>query len=70
LRGLEAPIAVFEPWPPQAGADWRERYLAANQAVCDDPARAADLFEILAGEMPSDPVPSRLAQRLRGPAGS
>src|SRR5207253_6317936 len=30
LRGLEQPIAVFEPWPEAALPDWRARYLAAK----------------------------------------
>ena len=68
LRGLETPIAVFEPWPPQATADWRARYLSA--AICSDPTQAAALFEMLAAEMPSDPVPLYMARRLRDRAGS
>lgn len=66
LRGLEAPIAVFEPWPPQVSQEWRARYLAAAAAIPADPIRAAEMFESLAAETPSDPVPSCLARRLRG----
>src|SRR5262249_29465525 len=46
LRGLEAPIAVFEPWPPETPADWRARYLSAIEAICSDPTGAAALLKI------------------------
>jgi hypothetical protein len=65
LRGLVAPIAVFEPWPAEASADWRARYLTAMAAILSDPAGAAALFDDLAAEMPSDPVPLYMAQRTR-----
>jgi adenylate cyclase len=68
LRGLEAPIAVFEPWPAEAAPEWRARYLAAAACMGTDPVRAAEMFEMLAVEAPSDPVPSYLARRLRGQA--
>lgn len=68
LRGLESPIAVFEPWPPEAPADWRARYLAAIALICSDPAGAAALFDDLAAEMPCDAVPSYRARQLRSHA--
>jgi len=66
LRGLEAPIDVFEPWPPQVSQEWRARYLAAAAAIPFDPNRAAEMFESLAAEASSDPVPLCMARRLRG----
>jgi hypothetical protein len=33
-----------------------------------DPVRAAEMFETLAAETPSDPVPLCMVRRLRGPA--
>jgi adenylate cyclase len=68
LRGLEAPIAVFEPWPPGASSGWRARYLAAAATTDADPLGAAAEFEGLAAEMPSDPVPQCIARRLRDKA--
>jgi adenylate cyclase len=65
LRGREELHAVYEPWPEAAAAEWRERYLAAFGLVKQQPARAADLFEILARERPDDPVASRMAERIR-----
>ena len=65
LRGLEVPIAVFEPWPPQASAEWRARYLAAAALIDANPIGAAEIFENLAAEAPADLVPSFIARRLR-----
>jgi adenylate cyclase len=65
LRGLEAPIPVFEPWPPEASSGWRARYLTAATTADADPLGAAAEFEGLAAEMPSDPVPQCIARRLR-----
>jgi adenylate cyclase len=65
LRGIGEPIAVFEPWPAAAASAWRRRYLAANAIAGSDAARAASLFDALAAEMPSDPVPATMARRLR-----
>src|SRR5262249_21525872 len=67
VRGREETMAVFEPWPPDASAAWRERYLAACHLVGMDPARAAALFEELAAERPEDPVPPRFVEHLRPP---
>ncbi len=64
LRGLEEPIAVFEPWPAEATYDWRIRYLAAAETALREPAKAAAQFEMLAAELPSDPVAARFAKRL------
>jgi len=65
LRGLEAPIGVFEPWPPQVSPDWRARYLLAAAAIQADPIHAAEMFDKLAAEAPFDPVPLCMARRLR-----
>ena len=64
LRGLEQPIAVFEPWPEAASPDWRARYLTASETARGDPAAAATQFEALATELPADPVAAGMAQRL------
>ena len=68
LRGLDAPIAVFEPWSPQASPEWRAQYLAAAAAINVDRIEAAAMFEELAADVPSDPVPLSMARRLRADA--
>jgi adenylate cyclase len=68
LRGLEAPIAVFEPWSPQVSPEWRAQYLVAAGAINVDRVKAAAMFEKLAAEVPSDPVPLSIARRLRAHA--
>lgn len=65
LRGLDVPVEVFEPWPPEAPSNWRERYLAAYRSIESDRDGAARLFEALATECPEDPVPRLLAAELR-----
>jgi adenylate cyclase len=65
LRGLDAPVEVFEPWPPETPSNWRERYLAAYRAIEGDKSGAARLFEELAAECPQDSVPKLLAAELR-----
>jgi len=65
LRGLDVPVEVFEPWPPEAQPNWRERYLAAYRSIESDKSHAARLFEELAAECPDDPVPRMLAAELR-----
>jgi adenylate cyclase len=65
LRGRDEQYAVFEPWPEDAPAEWRQRYLAAFSLIEPDVLQAATLFEQLAAERPDDPVPRMLAQRLR-----
>ena len=65
LRGLEAPIDIFEPWPAGTSPEWRARYVAAAAAIRSDADRAAAMFDLLAAEAPSDPVPQLMARRLR-----
>jgi adenylate cyclase len=65
LRGLDAPIAVFEPWPSGTSTGWRDRYLAAYQAMEAQPDVAAGMFDSLAAECPPDGVPRSMAARLR-----
>jgi len=65
LRGLDVPVEVFEPWPPEASSNWRERYLTAYRSIESDKNNAARLFEELAAERPDDPVPRLLAAELR-----
>jgi adenylate cyclase len=65
LRGLDVLVEVFEPWPPEAPSNWRERYLTAYRSIEGDKSGAARLFEELAGESPEDPVPRLLAAELR-----
>ena len=65
VRGREGPLAVFEPWPQDAPAAWRERYLRAFRLIDSDRGCAIDMFETLAAERADDPVPRRMADRLR-----
>jgi adenylate cyclase len=65
LRGRDELYDVFEPWPEDTSPEWRERYLAAFALIEKDQAHAADLFEQLATERPSDPVPKAIAVRLQ-----
>ena len=65
VRGREGPLSVFEPWPEETPAAWRERYLAAFRVIKADRCRAVEIFEALAEERPDDPVPRRMAERLR-----
>ena len=65
VRGREETLPVFEPWPDDIGPDWRERYSAACGLIDSDRERAATLFDALAAERPDDPVPRRMAERLR-----
>lgn len=61
-------VAVFEPWPEAAPPAWRERYLAAMRLAETAPADSAELFAVLAAERPDDPVPRRMAERMRAGA--
>ena len=71
LRGLDVPVEVFEPWPGEASPAWCERYIAAYRLIESDRTAAAQAFEVLAGEIPADPVPRLLATELRAaPAAS
>jgi adenylate cyclase len=65
LRGLDVPVEVFEPWPPEVPSHWRDRYLTAYRLIEGDKSGAAQLFEALAAERPDDPVPRLLAAELR-----
>ena len=65
LRGLDVPVEVFEPWPPEMPPSWRERYLTAYRSIESDKSGAARLFEALAAEAPDDPVPRLMAAELR-----
>ena len=65
LRGLDVPVEVFEPWPPETTSNWRDRYLSAYRSIESDKSGAARVFEELAAECPDDPVPRLLAAELR-----
>ena len=66
VRGRDGEtLAVFEPWPADAPAQWREDYLAAFRLIETDRAAAISRFEQLAAERPVDPVPRVMAERLR-----
>lgn len=66
VRGRDdTSVAVFEPWPDDAPAAWRERYAAAMRLAGTDPATAAASLDGLAAERPGDPVPRRMAERIR-----
>jgi hypothetical protein len=58
-------LRAFEPWPAEAAPQWRARYHAAAASMGTNPVRAAEMFDTLATEAPSDPVPSCMARRLR-----
>ncbi len=66
LRGFTDAVRTFEPWPDDADATWRARYLDAFGLAETDSARAARLLDVLAAERPTDAVPSTLARRLGG----
>jgi adenylate cyclase len=68
VRGRSGPLAVFEPWPQDAPAAWCERYLRAFHLIESDRAGAIALFEQLGCERADDPVPRRMAERLRAEA--
>jgi adenylate cyclase len=68
VRGRDEPLTVFEPWPSDAPAGWRERYLAAFGLMARDPQLAAASFEQLAIERKNDPVAHGMAERLRAGA--
>jgi adenylate cyclase len=65
IRGYENPVTVYEPWPDDAAADWRDSYLNAYCVIGDDPQCAAAMFEKLAADRPADQVPRLIAARLR-----
>ncbi|MDI1261940.1 MAG: adenylate/guanylate cyclase domain-containing protein [bacterium] len=70
LRGLDTPVEVFEPWPPETPASWRERYLQAYRLIESDRSGSASQFEELAAECPEDPVPRLLGAELRAVSSS
>jgi adenylate cyclase len=71
VRGRSTPAEVFDPWPDALDKSDRKTYLKAVALAERDPLAAAEQLDRLAGLMPHDPVPARLAARLRGPtAGS
>jgi hypothetical protein len=61
---------VFDPWPDALGKSDRKTYLKAVALAQKDPVTAAKQLDQLASLMPLDPVPARLAARLRAQAGS
>jgi adenylate cyclase len=65
VRGRTGPLTVFEPWPDDAPMAWRENYLQAFRLIETNRAGAIVMFEALAAERPDDPVPQRVAERLR-----
>lgn len=68
VRGREGSLAVYEPWPQDAPKAWRETYLDAFRLIESDRGCAIALFERLAAERDDDPVPARMAERLRAKA--
>jgi adenylate cyclase len=67
VRGREGLLEVFEPWPEDASATWRSRYVEAYGLIATDRPQAIAAFQMLASERPDDPVPRRMAERLRVP---
>jgi adenylate cyclase len=67
VRGRDGLLDVFEPWPEDVPAAWRARYLDAYRMIGSDRPQAIAAFEALAHERPDDPVPRRMAERLRAP---
>jgi hypothetical protein len=68
VRGRSAPAEVFDPWPDALDKSDRKTYLKAVALAERDPLAAANQLDQLASLMPHDPVPTRLAARLRGPS--
>jgi adenylate cyclase len=66
LRGFTSEVRTFEPWPDDADAAWRLRYMEAWSLAETAASRAAHLFDCLAFERPGDGVPRTLARRLLG----
>ena len=67
VRGRSAPAEVFDPWPDALDKSDRKTYLKAVALAERDPLAAAKQLDQLASLTPHDPVPARLAARLRGP---
>ena len=66
VRGRSTPAEVFDPWPEALDKSDRKTYLKAVAMAERDPLAAAKQLDQLASLMPHDPVPARLAARLRG----
>ena len=65
VRGRDEPLAVYEPWPSDWSADIMERYRAAFALIDGEPTRAAAAFDEIAVTCTNDPVPKRIAARIR-----
>jgi adenylate cyclase len=65
VRGRSAPSEVFDPWPDALDKSQRKTYLKAVTLADKDPLAAAENLDRLAMLTPHDPVPTRLAARLR-----
>lgn len=65
VRGRSTPADVFDPWPDALDKSDRKTYLKAVALAERDPLAAAKQLDQLAGLTPHDPVPARLAARLR-----
>ena len=64
VRGREDTLKVYEPWPTDTTATWRQRYLEAFAEIERNPPLAIDLLKCLAGESSHDPVVVRMIERL------
>jgi adenylate cyclase len=65
VRGRATAIDVFDAWPDGMDRAERKTYLKAIDRAERDPMAAAEQLEKLASLKPDDPVPARLATRLR-----
>jgi adenylate cyclase len=72
VRGRSTSAEVFDPWPDALDRSDRKIYLKAVALAERDPLAAANQLDHFASLMPQDPVPARLAARLRdgGSAGA
>ena len=69
VRGRSTPAEVFDPWPDALGKSDRKTYLKAVALAEKRPARSPPgSWTSSQASCPHDPVPARLAARLRGPA--
>lgn len=64
VRGHDDLIAVYEPWPTSASAEFRVRYLRAFAVIATDAEQAIESFEALTRDYPADPVCAAMARRL------
>jgi adenylate cyclase len=64
VRGREDKLKVYEPWPTDTTAMWREKYLEAFAETERNPPLAIQLFKCLASESSHDPVVARMIERL------